>query len=175
MYANWFNGFIYDDATGADIDGLPVFQYFQRDARFWGAEFDMSVRAGHINHFDIVTDAVADFTKAQLSNAGGPVPRIPPLRILGGLEAQSDNLDLRGEVEWADRQSRVAAYETATDGFTLVNASLTWRPKGRNGGLSILASANNLFDVTARRAASFTKDFVPMSGRDFRISARFNF
>ena len=39
----------------------------------------------------------------------------------------------------------------------------------------LIASANNLFDVTARRAASFTKDYVPLGGRDFRLTARFSF
>ena len=30
-------------------------------------------------------------------------------------------------------------------------------------------------DVDARRHASFTKDYVPMAGRDIRLSARFSF
>jgi len=29
--------------------------------------------------------------------------------------------------------------------------------------------------VTARRHASFLKDYAPLAGRDFRISARFTF
>ncbi len=70
---------------------------------------------------------------------------------------------------------RNAAFETETAGFTLVNASANWRPFGRNRNISLIASANNLFDVTARRAASFTKDYVPLSGRDFRLTARFSF
>jgi iron complex outermembrane receptor protein len=36
-------------------------------------------------------------------------------------------------------------------------------------------SANNLFDVTARRHASVLKDFAPLAGRDFRITARVEF
>jgi iron complex outermembrane recepter protein len=97
------------------------------------------------------------------------------LRLLGGLELQSGNLDLRGEVEWTDDQNRVAAFETTTDGFTMVNASMTWRPFGRDQNIALIAAANNIFDVEARRAASFTKDFVPLSGRDFRVTARFSF
>ena len=103
------------------------------------------------------------------------MPRIPPLRLLGGIEAQSDAIDVRAEVEWADRQNRVTAFETATDGFTLVNASVAWRPFGKEGSVTLLASANNIFDVKARRHASFTKDFVPLAGRDIRISAKLSF
>ena len=72
-------------------------------------------------------------------------------------------------------QTKTAAFETPTAGFTLVNASATWRPFGRDHNVAIIASANNLFDVTARRSASFTKDFVPLSGRDFRVTARVSF
>ncbi|MBK6707799.1 MAG: TonB-dependent receptor [Sphingomonadales bacterium] len=175
VYSNWFDGFIYEDSTGAEEDDLPVFQYFQSDARFWGVEADVSARLGHVDGFDVVIDGVADYTRASISDGGGPVPRIPPLRLLGGLELQSGSLDLRGEVEWTDGQRRNAAFETETAGFTLVNASANWRPFGRNRNISLIASANNLFDVTARRAASFTKDYVPLSGRDFRLTARFSF
>jgi len=78
-------------------------------------------------------------------------------------------------VEWSDAQTKTAAFETPTAGFTLVNASATWRPFGRDQNVAIIASANNIFDVTARRSASFTKDFVPLSGRDFRVTARVSF
>ena len=175
VYSNWFDGFIYEDATGAEEDDLPVFQYFQNDARFWGFEADVSARLGRVGGFDFVVDGVADYTRASISNGGGPVPRIPPLRLLGGVELQSGSLDLRGEVEWADDQRRNATFETETAGFTLVNASASWRPFGRDRNIALIASVNNIFDVSARRAASFTKDYVPLAGRDFRVTARISF
>ena len=106
---------------------------------------------------------------------GGPVPRIPPLRLLGGIEAESERFDGRVEVEHVFEQDRVAVFETPTDDFTLVNASLTWRPWGRRNPTSLIVSANNIFDVEARRHASFTKEFVPLAGRDLRVSARISF
>jgi iron complex outermembrane receptor protein len=175
VYSNWFDGFIYEDATGAEEDDLPVFQFFQNDARFWGFEADVSARLGRVGGFDFVVDGVADYTRASISNGGGPVPRIPPLRLLGGVELQSGSLDLRGEVEWADDQRRNAAFETETACFTLVNASASWRPFGRDRNIALIASVNNIFDVSARRAASFTKDYVPLAGRDFRVTARISF
>lgn len=175
FYSNWFDGFIYEDATGAEEDGLPIFRYFQNDARFRGFEADISARLGRVGGFDMIVDGVADYTHAAIGNGGGPVPRIPPLRLLGGMELQSDMLDLRGEIEWTASQRRTATFESATQGFTLLNASASWRPFGRDRNISLIASANNLFAVTARRAASFTKDYVPLAGRDFRLTARFSF
>lgn len=106
---------------------------------------------------------------------GGNVPRIPALRLLGGLAASSDRIDLRYEVEFVDRQTRVTDCESPTAGYTMVNASVAVRPFADNPNTHIVFSANNLFDVEARRHASFLKDFAPLAGRDFRISARIAF
>lgn len=91
---------------------------------------------------------------------------------MGGLDLTSPRFDLRGEVERVTAQARVAAFETATPGYTLVNAEFSWRPWGKHRPLSLLLSANNIFDVTARRHASFLKDYAPLAGRDFRLTAR---
>ncbi|HEU4705085.1 MAG TPA: TonB-dependent receptor, partial [Sphingomicrobium sp.] len=173
-FANWFDDFIYESATGEERDELPVFQYFQRDATYYGFEAEVTRHLFDAGGFRIVGDAVADYVRATVKGVG-PVPRIPPLRLLGGLEAQSDRLDARAEVEWVGDQDRVADFETPTDGHTLVNASLAWRPWGKARETSLVLSANNIFDADARRHASFTKGFVPMAGRDIRLSARFSF
>ena len=48
-------------------------------------------------------------------------------------------------------------------------------PWGRRNPTNLIISANNLLNVEARRHASFTKDFVPLPGRDVRLSARISF
>ena len=175
LYTNRFDNFIYEAETGDIEDDLPVFQYFQNDAKVWGIEFQASKRLANFGSSDLSVDGVADYTRAKISSGGGDVPRIPPLRLLGGVELTHASFDLRGEVEFNDDQTKTAAFETPTNGFTLVNASATWRPFGRDRNIALIASANNIFDVTARRAASFTKDFVPLAGRDFRVTARVSF
>jgi iron complex outermembrane receptor protein len=175
LYTNRFDNFIYEAETAEEEDGLPVFQYFQNDAKVWGVEFQASKRIASFGDANLSVDGVADYTRARISSGGGNIPRIPPLRLLGGVELTSAGFDLRGEVEWSDDQTKTATFETPTDGFTLVNASATWRPFGRDRNIALIASANNIFDVTARRAASFTKDYVPLAGRDFRLTARVSF
>jgi iron complex outermembrane receptor protein len=173
-FVSWFDDFIYDTATGAEEDGLPVFQYFQQDATYLGFEGEFSALLAEVGTFDINADIVADYVRATV-DGGGPVPRIPPLRVLTGVEAQSDMFDARIEAEWVAKQDRIAAFETPTDGFTLVNVSAAWRPWGRANGSALFVSVNNLFDVNARRHASFTKDFVPLAGIDFRVGVRARF
>src|SRR3546814_11791781 len=68
-YSNWFDNFIYSAATGAEEDELPVFQYFQRDARVYGFEAEASARLAQIGGFNIVGDVGADLTRAQPKKA----------------------------------------------------------------------------------------------------------
>lgn len=174
LYYSWFKGFIFEAPTGVIRDDLPVFQSRQADARHYGAEIEASVRVATIGAIKINLDGVGDVTRASL-NGGGPLPRIPALRLLGGVEAQSDRVTGRVEVEWVDGQDRIAAFETATKGYTMVNASLAIKPFGADSPFNFTLSANNLFDVDARRHASFLKDYAPLGGRDIRIGARFAF
>jgi iron complex outermembrane recepter protein len=174
LYHSWFTGFIFEQQTGAIQNDLPVFVYGQADARHYGVEVEGSLHLARIGDFAINIDGVGDFTVASL-NGGSPLPRIPALRLLGGIEAQSDALSARIEVEWANKQSRIAAFETETAGYTMVNASFGWKPFGTDGPVKLTLSANNLFNVVARRHASFLKDYAPLAGRDIRISARLKF
>jgi iron complex outermembrane receptor protein len=170
-YHNWFRNFIYENPTGAIEDGLPVFQYSQADARLWGFEAEASARLARFGQTAIVVDGLADYTRATVVDRG-PAPRIPPLRVLGGVEAQGQLVKVRGEVEHVTAQDRVATLETTTPDYTMVNASIAVRPFGRANGTSLTLSANNLFDVEARRHASFLKDYAPLPGRDIRVTAR---
>lgn len=179
-YHNWFDGYIYDalvdDAACMAVNGgeeleFPCYQYSQADARYWGFEAEGSVTLGEIGGYAVNVDGVADYVRATIKGSG-PAPRIPPLRLLGGLELQGDRLSLRGEVEHSFKQDRIASTETPTDGFTLVNASLSFKPLKDNDRTTITLSANNIFDAEARRHASFLKDYAPLAGRDLRITAR---
>lgn len=174
-FFNRFNNFIFLNPTGAEEDELPVFVYEQAGARYWGFEAEGAVtlfRAGE-TRFDLT--ALVDYVQADILGGGGPAPRIPPLRFIGGVEANGGAFGGRVELEHVTRQDRVADFETETPAYTLVNASVAWRPFGSNNPTTIIASVNNIFDVEARRHASFLKDFAPLPGRDARLTARFTF
>ena len=126
-----------------------------------------------IGGFGLITDLRGSYVRAELDD-GSNVPRIPPLELLGALELQSDALDLRGEVQWFAEQDRISAFETPTDDFAFVNLLASWRPLG-DRSVTLQLAADNIFDVTGRRHASFTKDFVPLAGRNVKASVRLSF
>lgn len=174
VYHSWFGNFIYEARTGGFEDGLPVYQMSQADAKLYGFEVQGEVTLAKPGAWTIKADALADWVHAEITGQG-PAPRIPPLRVLAGLSAHSPKLDLRAEVERVSQQDRVAAFETVTPGYTTVNAEIAYRPWGKERPLSFTLAANNLFDVTARRHASFLKDYAPLAGRDIRLTARLEF
>lgn len=182
-YYNWFTDYISENQveqavceaaaapSGRTVD-LPCFQYQQAKARYYGFEADLSASLFTLGTTRINADVLGDYVHANIVDLG-PVPRIPAPRVLGGLEAQNDAFTARAEVEHAFDQNRTAAFETPTDGYTLVNASVSLSPFGRDSKTQLVLSANNIFDVTARRASSFLKDFAPLAGRDLRATLRF--
>jgi iron complex outermembrane receptor protein len=91
---------------------------------------------------------------------------------LGGLALEADRWSLRAEAEHSFAQRRRSLLETTTDAFTLVNLSADWQPLENQPDLRLSLSASNMFNVEARRHASFLKDFAPMPGRDIRLSLR---
>jgi iron complex outermembrane receptor protein len=174
VFHSWFNDYIFERSTGMVEDDLPVFQIEQADARYYGIELESSVRVARFGAFAVNLDGVADYVRARIDSAG-PAPRIPPLRLMGGLEAQSNRLQARLEVERVSAQKRLADFETRTPGYTMVNASVLFQPVRSLKNTSLTLSANNIFDVDARRHASFLKDFAPRAGRDLRLTARLSF
>jgi iron complex outermembrane receptor protein len=181
-FYNRFSSFIYDHvvpdaaclaANGGTPLDFPCFQFSQAPARYYGAEIEGELTLGKIGKTELKADALADYTNATIIGANGvgaPVPRIPPLRILGGLSADAGRLNGRLEIEHDFAQDRVSALETPTAAFTLVNASVGWRPLPDNQKVRLLLSANNIFDVVARRHASILKDYAPLAGRDVRVT-----
>jgi iron complex outermembrane recepter protein len=169
-----FSGYIYQDQTGDEIDGLPVLETVQRAATYSGFEGEVTYPIVRSGSFSLIADLRGDYVRASLKD-GTPLPRIPAMSILGALEARTARFDLRGEVQRVFAQDRVAPGETPTDGFTFVNASIAWKPVTGNDTITVLLQADNLFDVEGRRHASFTKDFVPLAGRNLKLSVRASF
>lgn len=170
VYKNWFNDFVYLADTGLEEDALPLFAFQQQGAGWIGVEAEASVPLLNGNGTRVVADVSGSYIRATL-NDGSPAPRIPPFSLTGALEWQSDMIDIRGEVEWYDNQDRISTFETPTGGFTHVNLSANFHPFV-DERVVLLLQAKNIFDAEGRRHTSFTKDFVPLAGRNFSLTIR---
>jgi iron complex outermembrane receptor protein len=174
LFYSHFSNFIFQAPTGEVEDDLPVFEYRQGKANYYGFEVQGRAKLGNALGVDWGAEAQADAVRATVKGFG-PAPLIPPFRILAALTGERGQFDGRLEVERAFAHDRTAPIETDTPGYTLVNASLDWHPLAAKPELTLSLAANNLFDVVARRSTSLLKDDAPLAGRDIRVTARFGF
>ncbi len=168
-----YDDYIFELETGEIEDDLAVFQFVGEDARFRGFEVQGGADVGTFGPVDVKIDALAEFVRATTDS--GNLPRIPPLSILAGLDADTENLHFRAEIDFNAEQNRIANFETVTDDFTLINLFAAWKAEVGGQKVRFSVSALNLFDVEARQATSFLKDEVPLPGRNFRFALSADF
>lgn len=179
-YYTSYKNFVFERTTGATVlfDGedLPETRFTASDATFKGTEAQIEAELVRIKGFDIHGDASVDYVRATAAASGtGDVPRIPPLHSIAGLDAKSERLDFRAEVERAGRQFRIGDRELPTDSYVLYNAYVTWRPISTVEGLAVRLSGENLTNEEARPSTSFLKDLVPEPGRNVKVELTANF
>jgi iron complex outermembrane receptor protein len=174
LFAVRYDGFIDLRPTGAEDpeSELPIFLYRQTDASFYGGEIDGSFRAWEDGARSITLEGTVDYVRGRSDL--GPPARIPPWSVAG--RGIYDAGWWRGlvEVRRVGGQDRVANFELPTDGYTLVNASLTVRPL-KDRDFKIFLEGRNLGDVEAREHVSFLKDIAPLPGRNVRLGVGYRF
>jgi iron complex outermembrane receptor protein len=175
LFVNRFDGFIYEQLTGEEEDDLQVIRFVQRDADFRGAELTgiFDLYHGEPDHVDV--ELGADYVRAELRDTGEPLPRIPPVRYRLALHYRGERFQGKLEGQRVQTQDRVASFETSTPGYTLVNATLSYRLFATHGVYDLVLRGTNLTDQLARNHVSFLKDVAPLPGRDFSLALRYAF
>jgi iron complex outermembrane receptor protein len=175
LFANRFDDYIFEEFTGDEEDGLPVVAFVQRDAEFKGAELDAVVNLTRWGggHLDLLLSG--DYVEAELRSTGLPLPRIPPLRYGTGLSVHAGPFRGFAEVRRVEEQDEVGVNETPTDGYTLVNAAVTYRLLAGGFVTDLQLKGTNLTDEEARSHTSFLKEVAPLPGRDLQLALRFRF
>lgn len=170
-----FDDFIFQSFTDEEEDDLPVLVYDQADALFVGYEAKAAYHFLEEGGADLELGVWSDYVRAELVEEDAPLPRIPPLRIgarLGYLDAAwMGSLGVRRVFE----QDRTAAFESPTEGYTMLDASLGYSFTVGRFVHGLTLSAANLGDEEARSHVSFLKEVAPLPGREVRLSYRVAF
>jgi iron complex outermembrane receptor protein len=162
------------DCTNPPDGDLKQLLYTQRDARFWGAEAKAGLDIINAKDGVLTIKALADLVRANLTDGGGPVPRIQPWRAGGGLAWSSAAFDAGVNALYVGKRDKVAMGETPTDGYWNYDAQIAYRP-GSDNKLEFAVVGHNLSNELQRNAVSFNKDDVLLPGRDVRIVLRKTF
>jgi len=157
--------FVYFSPTGEVEDGLNVYQYQQADTRFLGAEAKAQFRLAD----PLWLMAGFDYVDANVATTRLNLPRIPPAHGRLGLNYSWRGLNLRPELQLANRQSQVAPLETATAGYAVFGLNSSYTYTARHLMHTFSLNTFNLGNTVYRNHLSFIKDFAPEMGRGFRV------
>ncbi|WFU70857.1 TonB-dependent receptor [Bradyrhizobium sp. CB2312] len=191
VYYTHFDNFIFRRLTGVMCDddfascGTPGAElnqavYSQRNANFRGGEFQSQLDVGAFQGGIWGIENQLDVVRATFTD-GTNVPRIPPLRMGGGVFWRDDNWLMRVNLLHAFAQDNVAAVaETPTPGYNLLRAEVSYKTKlapNWFGAREMMAgiTGNNLLNESIRNSVSYTKDQVLMPGIGVRAFANFKF
>lgn len=174
VYYNNIDDYIFLFDTGVFEDEVEISRFQQNDATFYGVEAEVNFplrRSGeHLTELSLF----GDYVRAEFDRAGD-VPRIPPLNI--GFELRHSHVNWQAKLRWTEmqNQSDIAANETRTDGYSLLNFYADYHLPFTAAETLFFFKANNLLDEEVRHHASLLKDQAPAPGRAFEIGLRVEF
>lgn len=148
-------------------DELPVYLFGSADAILHGFELQVAWQTTD----NLKLDFFADYVKARLKD-GGALPRTSPMRVGSHVAYTLDNIRADLDITYFAKQDDISTFETETDGYTLVDASITYDIPLGDIDLSVYLSGENLTDEEARVHTSFLKDIAPRPGRNFAFGVR---
>lgn len=174
FFYNRFQNFITSIATGANDDesDLPIYNYVNLNAEFYGAEAKTEFTAFDANSRKLTFEIRGDYVEARNSDTKKPLPRIAPLRIGASSIYHYQKICFRVDADYTFAQNRVAQFERATDGYTMLNAAVDYEMNVGPTNSTLYLKATNLLDEEARSHTSFLKDIAPLAGRSIMIGVR---
>jgi iron complex outermembrane recepter protein len=117
----------------------------------------------------LTAEGGVDYVRGSLTETDQPLPRIPPLRVRGGLRYQRNAFQAGGEVIATATQDRVFGAEEPTDGYSLLKLFSSYSFVSGGATSTITARVDNATNELYRNHLSLIKDFVPEMGRNFKL------
>ncbi len=190
LFQTRFHGFIFKQLTGNTCgdsidtckavafgqDGaeeLKQINIVQRDAMFRGVELQGELDVVPVWRGVIGVDGRYDMVHAFFDDSrAGSIPRIPPHRVGAGVYYRDANWRARVGVLHALAQRSIGEGETATSGYSLLSADVSYRFLTDLPGrpeMVVGIRGDNLLDDEVRHHTSFKKDEVLQPGRTIRL------
>ena len=169
VYHNWFDDYIYAQTLGHYKD-FRLVQYAQDKAKFYGADVEVGYQLSSIYKLS----AFGDYVRGKIDNENAP--RVPAGRL--GTKVNADFGDgFSGSAEYYHvfQQDKIAAYETDTQSYNMLNLGVAYSGNyGNVGDYRVFLNANNLLDDQVYQHASFLST-IPQVGRNFSVGVNFSF
>ncbi len=158
------------DEASHEEEGLPILVYQQNDVAMYGAEAQFVYQLTT----KLKTSLLGDVIYTKLDD-GGYLPRIPPMRLGAIINYQADKFDSEFSISHYFKQDKIAALETPTDAYTMLDAHLNYYLAGVGDDFVLYVKGQNLTDEYAQVHSSFLKEVAPLPGRNFSVGIRGSF
>jgi len=158
----------HEHAEGGEAESeeeLAIIEFVGRDSVLQGVEAhaDVSLTSR------VFLEVGADYVRGAVKGSDHSLPRMPPLRVRGGLRYQYSAFQAGGEVVAAATQDRVFGAEAPTDGYTLLKLFTSYSFQTGAATNTITARLDNVTDELYRNHLSLIKHLVPEMGRNVKV------
>ena len=175
LFYNDFEDYIFLLNSGQEVDESPVYLYRQDDAEFYGAELEGEVYLARMVGGDLSLTFTGDVISGEFDD-NGDVPRLPPLRLGGGLNWTNGDLTTWVKVLDAADQDDPGDFETETDGYTRWDAGVDYRWRfADERELYAFVKWKNIGDDEIRLSTSFLRNYAPEAGESIEAGLRYSF
>lgn len=175
-FYNTISDYIFLAPTNAVIDGDPVFEYFQDDARLLGGEAGLHIHPHPIDWLHL--ESSVQIVEGEKRN-GENLPLIPATSFTNTLRTEfPGNTIFSSSYSFITLKSTLAQkdvsfFETTTPGYSLLSAGFGANFKLNELAIEFRISGNNLLDKTYISHLSRLKpEGVPNMGRNISLSIK---
>lgn len=173
-YRNRIDNYIFGSTLDSN-EGFQLIEYAQRDATFTGIEGQIRQQLNPV----FGASVFGDYVRARLADGGADnnrnLPRIPARRLGVKFDASWQAWNGVAEFYRVGKQDKVAAFETDTPGYNMLNLSASYNTRIGGTPTQFYLKANNLTNELAYSHTSFIKNAAPLTGRNLTAGVRVTF
>ncbi len=150
-------------------EDFRLIKYTQQDAEFIGVEGEVTYQ------FDetVAATLFGDYVRAEFVD-GGNLPRIPASRVGGRLNMDADGVGAEVEYYRVNTQDDIAAYESETQGYNMLNVTLSMSLFD-DERYQVYLRGSNLLNEKIWNHSSFLARVVPQPGRNLSAGLKYTF
>lgn len=177
-FYNHVNNFIYTSPTGETLANKDVFKYIQNNAKLFGGEIGVHFHPHPLDWLHL--ESSFETVTGEKQN-GDYLPLIPANNWNNTFRTEFDIKNWLSDgfaslnVSSTFSQNKISGFETASNGYSLVNIGFGGKVKFGRTIFDITLNGNNLFNESYIAHLSRLKaDGIPNIGRNFIVDLKFN-